>query len=195
MHKFTEKLIELTPQVGAWSARNFPKGTVYDTFEGMMEELGELAHARLKGRQGIRGTPEEHHEAEVDACCDMAIYLIDMLYRSAVSLDGFAQELEESFAAREIAMSIVEGVDSVPLATIARGLLLTLAQMMGEFAGGVLARDRESREMAISTIPALLHHYGECIGVDLADELQRTWDKVGKRDWVTHPVDAHEQVA
>jgi hypothetical protein len=195
MHKFTAKLVELTPQVGEWSARNFPRGSVYDTFEGVVEELGELAHARLKGRQGIRGTPEEHRAAEVDACCDMAIYLMDMLHRSAVDLEGFARELDESFFAHEVAMSMVEGSASAPTATLAKGLWLMLVQMTGEFASGALNHDRNNREMAISMIPALLYRYGVCIGVDLADELQKTWDKVSKRDWIANPTDAADQVA
>jgi hypothetical protein len=31
--------------------------------------------------------------------------------------------------------------------------------------------------------------------VDLADELQKTWDKVSKRDWIANPTDAADQVA
>jgi len=34
---------------------------------GLVEEVGELAHAHLKNEQGIRGTPEEHVQAKVDA--------------------------------------------------------------------------------------------------------------------------------
>lgn len=44
---------------------------------GAGEELGELYHSYLKQWQGIRGTPQLHHEAMVDAVGDIAIYLID----------------------------------------------------------------------------------------------------------------------
>lgn len=60
-----------------WALKNFGRAfTAHTQFLGMVEELGELAHAVLKGRQGIRGTPEEHEAAAKDAVGDLLIFLM-----------------------------------------------------------------------------------------------------------------------
>lgn len=57
-----------------WVTRNF-NGKNDDTtsFMGMVEELGELAHVRLKRQQGIRAIQAY---AEEDAIGDLAIYML-----------------------------------------------------------------------------------------------------------------------
>lgn len=62
----------------AWSERNFggKHGTGYRPLLGVMEEVGELAHAHLKAEQGIR-TNQDHEAARVDAVGDILIYLLD----------------------------------------------------------------------------------------------------------------------
>src|SRR5690606_20382824 len=41
----------------------------------IVEEVGELSRARLKARQGIRGSAEYHVEKEMDALGDIIIYM------------------------------------------------------------------------------------------------------------------------
>lgn len=66
-----------------WVAKNFPpyEGEVpgNDSILGCIEEAGELAHAHLKNKQGIRGTPEEHEAAAKDAIGDIVIYLLGVI--------------------------------------------------------------------------------------------------------------------
>lgn len=76
----------LQREVSEWSRRNFPTRDPNNAFTGMVEELGELAHARLKARQGIRGTAEEHRAAEIDAIGDMLIYMADYCAESKISM-------------------------------------------------------------------------------------------------------------
>jgi NTP pyrophosphatase (non-canonical NTP hydrolase) len=52
---------------------------------GVMEELGELAHAHLKATERVRGTPEEHAAKARDAIGDVVIFLAD--YCSAQGYD------------------------------------------------------------------------------------------------------------
>ena len=42
---------------------------------GIMEELGELSHAHLKGEQGIKHSPEEIIRLKVDAIGDILVFL------------------------------------------------------------------------------------------------------------------------
>jgi NTP pyrophosphatase (non-canonical NTP hydrolase) len=63
---------------------------------GVVEEVGELAHANLKEKQGIRGTTEEHIEAEKDAVGDILIYLTGYCsYRGWDMLELFEQTAEQ----------------------------------------------------------------------------------------------------
>jgi NTP pyrophosphatase (non-canonical NTP hydrolase) len=67
---------ELQSETQIWRAKNFP-GQASDAsrqIAGMMEELGELAHAWLKQDQGIRGD-EDLEGLEMDAIGDLIIYL------------------------------------------------------------------------------------------------------------------------
>jgi NTP pyrophosphatase (non-canonical NTP hydrolase) len=59
-----------------WVAHNFPNDRIEDSFMGMVEEMGELAHHLLKSKQGIRGGDVDH-EAEIrDACADLVIFML-----------------------------------------------------------------------------------------------------------------------
>lgn len=81
-------LLEFQNEVGAWSRRNFPGNSPYTPLLGAMEELGELAHAHLKGEQGIRHSPEEIKELKKDAVADVIVYLADYCSRNAIDIDA-----------------------------------------------------------------------------------------------------------
>ena len=83
---------KLQREVGAWSRKNFPNNTPENPFLGMVEELGELAHALLKAKQGIRGTAEQHEAAAKDAIGDLLVYMADFCERKGWSM----QEIIES---------------------------------------------------------------------------------------------------
>jgi len=84
-------LFELQHEVANWSMVNFPKNQPYHPLVGIMEEVGELAHAHLKMEQGIRGDEIEHKVAKLDAVGDIVIYLADYCARNDISL-GLAVE-------------------------------------------------------------------------------------------------------
>ena len=59
----------------AWLEHNFPQQQGHDPLLGIVEEVGELAHAHLKASQGIRGTSRELQAEARDAIGDIVIYL------------------------------------------------------------------------------------------------------------------------
>jgi|LGVF01.2.fsa_nt_gb NTP pyrophosphatase (non-canonical NTP hydrolase) len=59
-----------------WTEKNFPDQVADDCFKGVVEEVGELAHADLKKKQGIRGTSAEFDAEARDAVGDIMIYLM-----------------------------------------------------------------------------------------------------------------------
>jgi NTP pyrophosphatase (non-canonical NTP hydrolase) len=78
-------------QQSDWSNYNFPlrpghSRDVDDPLLGMMEEMGELSHAILKKKQGIRGTPEQHEAAAKDAVADLFVFMLDLATRRGWTL-------------------------------------------------------------------------------------------------------------
>ena len=63
--------------VGDWATKNFGAGRPsYWPLLGVVEEVGELCHAHLKGEQGVR-TNEDHLANAKDAVGDILIYMMD----------------------------------------------------------------------------------------------------------------------
>jgi NTP pyrophosphatase (non-canonical NTP hydrolase) len=75
-----------------WTDRNFPNADPVDAVLGVAEEVGELCHAILKQRQGIRGTSEEHEAKAKDAVGDIVIYLLDVCTRRGWSFGEIVAE-------------------------------------------------------------------------------------------------------
>lgn len=67
-----------------WVKHNFGDRPSWMPLLGIVEELGELAHAHLKQAQGIR-RQENHEELAKDAVADIVIFLAD--YCSARGFD------------------------------------------------------------------------------------------------------------
>lgn len=70
-------LRQLQDEQKTWVAHNFGARPVLQPFIGMVEELGELAHAILKLWQGIRGSPEELEAEAKDALADLIVFACD----------------------------------------------------------------------------------------------------------------------
>jgi NTP pyrophosphatase (non-canonical NTP hydrolase) len=61
-------------QQKAWSEHNFPGQENWVPLLGVVEEVGELAHAHIKAHQGIR-TDQDHEAKGKDAVGDIMVYL------------------------------------------------------------------------------------------------------------------------
>lgn len=92
---------QLQAEVGEWSRKNFPNNTPDNPFKGMVEELGELAHALLKKEQGIRGTAEEHDAAAKDAVGDLIIYTADFCERRGWKLQEIVKTVWDVVKGRD----------------------------------------------------------------------------------------------
>lgn len=69
-----------------WAAKNFGEQVIEDYELGMIEEVGELAHAVLKQKQNIRNN-ENHAENILDAVGDITIYLIGYCNIKKINID------------------------------------------------------------------------------------------------------------
>jgi NTP pyrophosphatase (non-canonical NTP hydrolase) len=76
---------ELQVITAVWREYNFPNYTASEQFEGIVEEVGELAHAKRNASRGIRGE-ENHRLNEMDAVGDLIIYLCGYCTKRGLSL-------------------------------------------------------------------------------------------------------------
>jgi NTP pyrophosphatase (non-canonical NTP hydrolase) len=76
-----------------WLRHNFPDQTDHQPLLGIVEEVGELAHAALKHEQAIRGmTYSRAREAEKDALGDIFIYMMSYANSRALDLEAIITE-------------------------------------------------------------------------------------------------------
>ena len=80
-------LNKLQAEMYEWTKYNFPEALPYQPILGLIEELGELAHAHLKQEQKIRMN-EDHEAQKKDAIGDIVIFLIDYCNRNGFNLEN-----------------------------------------------------------------------------------------------------------
>lgn len=86
----------LQERAHAWQVKNFGEQPASRMLMGVVEEVGELAHAQLKMEQGIRGSAAEHEATGKDAVGDILVYLANYC-----SMKGWSMQeaIEETWAA------------------------------------------------------------------------------------------------
>lgn len=169
---------ELMTEHREWSLRNFGPHTAVDPLEGLIEELGELAHARVKGRQGIRGTPADFIEKEKDAIGDIVVFLADYTTCRGMTPkhDWTLQTPQEP---------------SRPGPPTAQRAMLGLARGVGELAGAEM--DNMDDQWALNEILDWLVHYCNAREFDLKSIVTETWATVSKRDWTKNKLNGVSQ--
>ena len=87
-HPFVPSIRQLQGEQRRWAEHNFPQQEPVDGLLGMVEEIGELSHAFLKGKQRIRGMedPAKVREAVVDAIGDTFIYMMSFCNTNQIDL-------------------------------------------------------------------------------------------------------------
>ncbi len=89
-------------ELADWQKENFGESTVSDMLHGMAEEVGEMAHWYLKGKQAIRGiSPREAKEKMADGFGDVVVFGVQAM--SSLGLDAEA-----------ILKEVIEGLKSDP---------------------------------------------------------------------------------
>jgi NTP pyrophosphatase (non-canonical NTP hydrolase) len=105
-------LTEMQEQRDEWVARNFPEHGVEDSILGAVEEIGELAHAYLKQKQGIRGDPAEMEGMMADAVADCVIYLAGVCSYLGIEYGRLVEETWNFVKQRDWVAYPENGVDS-----------------------------------------------------------------------------------
>lgn len=188
-------IIDLTPAIAGWNARNFPKSGPTHKAYGMVEEIGEAFHVILKDLQGIRIPPEEFADRLGDAMADLCIYAL------AFASHFVNAQLSVEFVADMVADVVVDGVKSTTSDEAAdfgreRGAseMACLASFVAGVADSVEDLSRVSAIRVVCSILSAAHVIARNFyGIDLPAALRRTWEQiVSKRDWVADPMNAAE---
>jgi NTP pyrophosphatase (non-canonical NTP hydrolase) len=106
IHKFQN-------EVAAWSRRNFGPHKQDDPFLGVVEEVGEMAHAMLKARQGIRKGAlgdQQAHQLIKDAIGDLVVFLADYCASSNIDLNDTIEEVWNTVKQRDWVKYPFDGV-------------------------------------------------------------------------------------
>lgn len=161
----------LTRERDEWVARNFPPYTGEipgnDSIIGCIEELGELAHAHLKKKQGIRGTTEQHDEAAQDAIGDIVVYLLGVM---SAQMD-----------VKQVGLIRTGKIPNDQDETI-----FLLAYEIGMMSGTTVGSMDGSWSLGINNILKYCELYCDYEGWNFDVIVKYTWDHVKRRDWNTH---------
>ena len=102
-------------EIHSWSTRNFGHNIniCFDTsaFLGMVEEIGEIAHAILKLSQGIRGDQSTHVAAIKDGVADLLIFTLDFCARNNLDAESLLSEVWAKVSRRDWKRNPVTGGD------------------------------------------------------------------------------------
>lgn len=102
---------KLQDESAEWRTRNFPDHTSDDQLFGVIEEVGELTHAHLKGRQKIRHDEEEIFNLKRDAVADLVIFLCGYCSAEGIDIDFAISETWERVSQRDWQQFPINGVD------------------------------------------------------------------------------------
>lgn len=160
-----DRLNQLAKDITAWSRHNFPDPASEAGYGrlGLFEEIGEISHALLKHKQGIRGykDPTKFKEDLTDALADCAIYTLDNMGRVEIELyediqnyTGVEDDLEAIAGLSQQAIRIANKRNNLG----AHHTLLTKLQMLGK-----------------------------AYNINLMEAIETTWAKVQKRNWKDNP--------
>lgn len=155
-----------------WVAHNFPNNTLPQPQEsvlGLIEEVGELAHADLKERQSIRGTPEEHQANAKDAIGDATVYLWGVMSHFSM------------YDTQSVAQHTLKQLDS------AQGCIFVAAKGSGAIGSWVTTSRTGLVRVNVNRVVAALEAYCTHRGWDYELIVTETWNKVSKRDWIADP--------
>lgn len=89
----------LQSRLHLWRQYNFPDGDADQQLLGVVEEVGELCHAVLKGKQGIRGMDDE---AKRVACIRDAVGDIQVFLAGFCSYEGITMQATFELTAEEV---------------------------------------------------------------------------------------------
>lgn len=165
---------EIQEESGTWRNLNFPGWTGRQQLFGVIEEVGEFAHAYLKRQQGIRGSEEHHLSNMKDAIGDIMIYFLGFM-----TAKGINAEVVWSYPVQRVPSDGDEALLSVSgqLGKVCRAVQLDFGS-----------------ELSLSAYCSSFMHLVDSLsrqttGLPSLDHTATAWAIVQERDWIAKPQD------
>lgn len=180
--------VRLQNEVGRWAKKNFPASPPGHQILGLVEELGELAHARLKSEQGIRGDVSAHTAAARDAVADSFIFFM----HACSNLGWASQEILRTASPEEFQATFSVPKGCSPIARTLKGLSNLVEQLeLAEISPTAIEKDAHTEAARNSALFYLsgLSAYCTQMGWSLQSILDEVWPKVRARDWTKNKLD------
>jgi NTP pyrophosphatase (non-canonical NTP hydrolase) len=97
------QIADLQEEHREWVRRNFPTEQKHSPLLGIMEEVGELAHAHLKNEQNVRkaADPIVANAMKADALGDIFIYMMSYCNQNDLDLETCVGEAWTQVKARD----------------------------------------------------------------------------------------------
>lgn len=186
--------VRLQSEVSRWAEKNFPESPPQHQIWGLVEELGELAHAHLKGQQGIRGSAEKHAAAARDAVADSFIFFM----HGCSSLGWASQELLRSGSPEEFQMTFSVPPGRSPIGYAIKHLAQMIEQLeLAEGAATAIEKDAFLFNARSAALPYLAGLAAYCTQMNwsLQAILDEVWPVVRQRDWTKNKSTGASDVA
>lgn len=157
-------LNEIQEELKVWTEYNFGHTTPEIPILGMIEELGELSHAILKEKQGIRQS--DFLSDKKDAIADLTIYILNYCNCKNITIDFY-------YAPRDII--------SLEVIDILQNISYNISNINTE--------EIELDKLYMERILYYLRYICSIINVDFLTIVNKVWEQVKLRDWKTYPKD------
>ena len=175
---------QMVREVGEWAVRNFGEEDGFNSYMGVIEEKGDLAHALLKMKQGIRGSTEKHLADARDAVADLAIYLCNFCSREKLALDLGFEQCSGDYGFTEPEM---EGHLGRHCMALLDSRSAALSELFLSWAVETPA-ERIHFYVVGSIVWCLVHVCQDYKLGEFDEILTSTWATVKQRDWKKNPV-------
>lgn len=166
-------LTHLQTELYRWEVYNFGVQDIMPKILGICEEAGELCHAVLKMKQGIRGSTQEHREAMRDAIGDVAIYALNTASTRRIEIAGYPEGPRPTTPMRD-ALRVVKKAAA----------LADLADCEADMSG---CMDSQHLAMLITSLFASINTMASHLEEDLGVIVKDTYRHVTRRNWKDHP--------
>lgn len=167
-------LQEIQSELKVWTEYNFGKQTPEISILGMIEELGELSHAILKEKQGIRVS--DFLADKKDAIGDLTIYALNY-FNSINKTVVFETQANDFTSKTEHLISFI------------------VTRQIGRLTATVYTR-KGYTDTALSSCRIILRwldSYSRFLGFDFTTLVNEVWEQVKLRDWKKYPKDGRTE--
>lgn len=193
LHEHIDDIRKIHPKYISWVEDNF---TFWSPFDGMVEELGELAHVYLKLGQGIRNKTEED---AIDAVCDIVVFMMHYCYMRNIPFDVVwlkASHLGLGDIIHDYTITTpIQGIAAFTAATAA--FLLETAKLrrfiqvqLTAIESHVVHRQDTTKyeEEYLAKIIAAINYWIRVCEKDFGEEFLKVLNDVIARDWIKDPI-------